>query len=196
MTRVADLVAVDPGDNHTGVAFFNRDDEGKWYCFDVQEFEPDEFNDAWMETLVGREEPEFLIVEIFRLYGDKSNEQTGSQFLTPQQIGVLKFITRKHNEHAQAHLDAIEFNRMTTCERPGEVCNNPDLSHPRLITLHMQPADIKKPCAGILRQQGIKSLAKTRGAKAFASGKTIHCADAELHGWYYILRTRGWDARE
>lgn len=195
MARIADIIAVDPGDNWTGVAFFTYDDAKQRWTVEVQEFNPDDFNDAWMETLVAREEPAVLIIEKFRLYEDKSVEQTGSEFLTAQQIGVLKFITRKHNEHAQAHLDATwNTGLMTTCERPGGVCNNPDLPMPSRVDLIIQPADIKKPTAGILRHKGIKSVAKGLGAKHFASGKTTHCADAELHGWHYIFKQERADA--
>jgi len=188
VTRIADLIAVDPGDSHTGVAFFNRGDDGVWYCFQTIEFEPDEFNDAWLGTLVAREEPEFLILEIFRLYADLAAEQRGSEFLTSQQIGALKFITRKHNEHAQAHLDAVEMQKMTTCEVAGGVCSNPQVILPSLVTLEMQQADIQKPTAGILRHNGIKSTAKKTRTGA-------HCLSAELHGWYYILKTREWEGR-
>lgn len=50
-----------------------------------------------------------------------------------------------------------------------------------LPILAMQPATIKDPTRSVLRGRGIKSVAK----KLKAGG---HAADAELHGWHYILR--------
>lgn len=182
--RIADLLAIDPGDTLTGVAFFREVDEGKWRCEDAAMIEPDEFNDSFFETLIAREEPRIVVMETFRLYADKSHEQKGSEFLTPQQIGVLKWILRKHNEHAQAHLDAVERHLMTTCEQPGEYCNDPARIHPRPIELVMQPAEKQKPTEGILRTLGVKSTAKRVKA-------TPHGLSAELHGWYHILKTMG-----
>ena len=47
--------------------------------------------------------------------------------------------------------------------------------------LVLQPAAIKVPTRSLLREHGIKSVAK----KLKAGG---HAADAELHGWCYLLR--------
>lgn len=186
------LIAVDPGDRHVGVAFFTTEEpdpwtgEGSrgWYCADVQEFEPDEFADALAETLLAGE-LDTLVVETFRLYGDRAIEQTGSQFETSQLIGVLKYLVRINNMHVEKHrLVEQEWRSrdgapgILPCEQRGGTCQ--DGTPYRHVTLALQPADIKKPTVAILRKKGIKSVAKA----AKAGG---HCVDAETHGWRYLL---------
>lgn len=50
-----------------------------------------------------------------------------------------------------------------------------------VCTLAMQPATIKAPTRNVLRGRKIKSVAKREKAGG-------HCADAELHGHFYVLR--------
>lgn len=179
-----DLIAVDPGDVHVGVAFFDHvrnglgEVEAEWECVDTQEFEPDVFTDALAETLIDND-INTLVFERWRLYGDHSRNQIGSEFPTAQLIGVMKYLVRINNHHAERHRAVEEDGKMLTCELPGGYCADPRKA-PHHVPIIGQMADIKKPTIGILRHKGIKSTAK----RLKAGG---HCYDAELHGWYHIL---------
>lgn len=190
---MASLVAIDPGDVYVGVAFFNTDaddwtkaDNGDWYCADVQELEPNVFIDAFAESLFDNDF-DVVVFERFRLYSDKSVEQTGSEFLTAQLIGIIKYLVRVRNEHVQRHKDAETHGWMMTCEIQGGSCVDP-AKRPRPVTIIGQMADIKKPTAGILRHRKIKSVAKPISREQY--GGRDHVVDAELHGWRYILHGR------
>lgn len=183
------LIAVDPGDRWTGVAFFASDGNGKWYCSDAQEFDPPEFEDALAETLMldrSTPPPEMFVYEKWRLYGDMAQQQTGSEFLASQHIGVMKYLLRVHNDHADRHDVADNLGKIMTCELDGKPCAKPE-ERPRTVAVVKQGAEIKKPTTGILRKKGIKSVARPI-AKAEYSGRD-HVVDAELHGWHHILRT-------
>lgn len=180
------LVAVDPGDVHVGVAFFETwgdpdADEG-WECVDTQEMSPEEFEEALPETLVDNE-IDIFVFEKFLLYADKAGAQTGSEFRTSQMIGVLNFLLRIHNRHAHEHERAIADGKLMTCEQPGGMCNDPRRI-PRPVEVARQLAAIQNPTRGILKSRGIKSTAKKNG------DKLGHQVSAELHGWYYLLEGR------
>lgn len=180
------LIAIDPGDRWTGVAFFEQTDKGHWFCDGASEFGREEFEDAFAELLlVDHDTPEYVIFEKFRLYADKAKTQTGSEFDTAQIIGVIKYLTRVHNEHAAKHDEVEKIGRFLTCELEGHPCEDP-LRRPKPIELVKQPADIKKPITGILRHKKIKSVTKPI-SKEYYGGRD-HVVDAELHGWYYILK--------
>ena len=186
---VRSLIAVDPGDEYVGVAFFEErevDDEFPygWECVDVQEINPDDFLDGLAE-LVATDGVDILVYESFRLYADKSREQTGSEMLTAQMIGVIKWLWRANMRHVCEHEKAEELGKMTTCELPGGVCHNPP-RRPQHITLVKQRPDDKKPAKGICNRRGIVSVAKAMKKQHPEWG--IHVADAELHGWFYILK--------
>lgn len=183
-----ELIAIDPGDRWTGVAFFATDDDGNWYCQDAQEFDPHDFEDALAELiLLDRSTPPPIIVyERWRLYADKAGTQTGSEFEASQHIGVIKYIVRVHNEHVARHDAADKVGKMLRCELQGGQCEDPAL-RPREITIHKQGAEIKKPTTGILRHKKIKSVAKPISRELY--GGRDHVVDAELHGWKYILDT-------
>lgn len=182
-----ELVAIDPGDRWTGVAFFATDDDGHWYCQDAQEFSPAEFEDALAELiLLDRSTPPPIVVyEKWRLYADKAETQTGSEFLASQHIGVIKYIVRVHNSHVDRHESAEIEGKMMTCELQGGQCEDPAM-RPQRITIVKQPADIKKPTTGILRKKKIKSVARPISRELYDSRD--HIVDAELHGWRYILK--------
>lgn len=182
------LIAVDPGDRWTGVAFFTTDEDGGWYCQDAQEFSPHDFEDALAETLLNRDgaPPPVVVYEKWRLYADHAKEKTGSEFDTSQHIGVIKYLVRVVNDHAERHTQAEAEGRMMTCELQGGVCADPAL-RPQPVTLVKQAADIKKPTRGILRHKGLKSVAGPIAKEQYDNRD--HVKDAELHGWHYILRT-------
>jgi len=183
------LISVDPGDVHVGVAFFDEDPNSPhgWVCTGTQEMTPDEFADSLADTFLDQDEGwRFLIYEKFRLYADKAKQQTGSEFPTAKLIGVIEWLGRKHNEHAEQHRLAERLGKLTTCEVGGGFCSADRAEGKRIVNevrLVKQPADIKKPTIGILRHLNIKSVAKAEG------DKLGHRVDAELHGWHFLLRT-------
>lgn len=183
-----ELIAIDPGDRWTGVAFFSTDDDGHWYCADAQEFAPSDFEDALAETIFerGSTPPHTVVYEKWRLYADKAGTQTGSEFLASQHIGVIKYIVRVNNEHAERHDEAEDSGKIMSCELQGQMCENP-AHRPREITIVKQGAEIKKPTRGILKKKGLKSVAGPIAKAEY--GNRDHVKDAELHGWYYILHT-------
>lgn len=188
------LIAIDPGDKFTGVAFFDREVDditgeiGAWYCADAVEYDPDEFLDAFAETIMDPTSGvETVVYERFRLYADKAAMQKGSEFITAQGIGVIKAVVRWHNAHVDLH-DEVESDtsvaRLLSCEI-GTGYHS--VYEPHRIEIVGQMADIKKPTAGICRKRGIKSVAGPI-AKAEYGGRD-HVKDAELHGIHHILRT-------
>lgn len=186
----ADLVAIDPGDEHVGVAFFKETDDG-WYCMDAVELGYWEFIDGFESLIFDRDPvdtPPTVVVESFRLYGDKAKLQTGSEFETSQMIGIIKYIIRVNNRHAHNHSVVNQSGGMLTCELQEGMCHDPS-NQPVRVDLVFQVADIKKPTAGILRKKGIRSVGKA--ARSENSGWGVHCVDAELHGWKHILDTLG-----
>lgn len=184
------LIAIDPGDRWTGVAFFTRDDNGLWYCEDAQEFSPpEEFEDALADLLLTPtpEAPPIIVYEKWRLYADKAGTQTGSEFPASQHIGVIKYLVRVHNAHVARHEAAEAEGRLMSCELQGGLCEDP-ANRPQPIEIHKQGAEIKKPTTGILRKKGIKSTAKPIAKEEYSNRD--HIVDAELHGWKHILDVR------
>jgi hypothetical protein len=178
------LTAVDPGDVYVGVAFFEpEDNEWGWRCVDVQEFSPDDFIDAYSESVFANEVP-ITVFERFRLYNDLAVKQTGSEMPTAQLIGQMKFVVRRHNAHCDLHTVALRRGAMTTCELRGSSCMDKDIGwQPTLMVGQM--ADIQKPTTGILKNRGIKSVARPKMRSDY--GGRDHVLSAELHGWYYLL---------
>lgn len=184
------VIAVDPGDRWTGVAFFATDAEGKWFCEDAQEFDPHDFEDALAQLIFDRDgtPPPTVVIEKWRLYGDKAKQQTGSEFEACQHIGVIKYLVRANNAHAEKHDEAEAAGKMMTCELQGKMCADP-AHRPQRIDVVVQGAEIKKPTRGILNHKKIKSVAKPIAKELY--GNRDHIVDAELHGWKHILDTLG-----
>ena len=162
---MTELISIDPGDKHVGVAWFsNRESisapERGWACVDTMEWEPEPFAD-WFQGLVDTDKIDIVVFEKFRLYPDKAAQQTGSEFETSQLIGIIKYIVRRHND------------------QPGA----------KQIEIVKQPAEIQQPTQGILRTRRIKSTSKQQGTGT-------HTLSAELHGWHFVLRTKGWTAKD
>lgn len=101
-----------------------------------------------------------LVIEEFRLYPWMAKQQSFDDLPTVQLIGALKYLW--------ATCGATVFHRQG--EDGEQTC-----------VLAMQPATIKEPTRNVLRGRKIKSLAK----KLKVGG---HAADAELHGYHYVLR--------
>lgn len=155
--------AVDPGDVHVGIARFREDDE-TWECTEAKEFGHDEAADL-IAAHLAMGVLDVLVVERFALYADKATQQIGSEMLTAQLIGVIRFVHR-------TYLDNRAKRRSEKTFIAGE------LAALRETVLEFQPASIQKPTTAICRAKGIKSEAKGNA----------HAKSAELHGWHYILK--------
>lgn len=147
------LVAVDPGGVHVGVAVFRKRTSG-WRCIWAGEMTPVLFED-WLTDKLDSGDIDVLVVEEWKLFADKAAQQIGSHMETSQLIGSIKYICRR----------AIP-------KWPSD-----------RFQLVWQSPNIKIPTKSVLRSRGVKSTAK----QLKVSGD--HASDAELHGYYYILRT-------
>lgn len=90
-TPVLNFLAIDPGDVHQGVAYFEIDIsmvEGRtvkrWWTRDLTR--------ASLIKLVEEASIDALVVEEFRLYPELAREQGYSDFKTPKIIGVLEYL--------------------------------------------------------------------------------------------------------
>lgn len=93
---ILNYLAVDPGDVHQGVAYFELDcafDEGtqtgNWSM--IRHWTRD-LNRRSLFKLVEDGSIDALVIEAFRLYPELAREQGYSEFLTSQTIGVLRYI--------------------------------------------------------------------------------------------------------
>lgn len=166
---MAELRAFDPGDVYTGVAYFRtpdgvRDPEKRnpeaikygWFCYDAKVVPPEVAEDELArDLLTGR--VLYVVWERFRLYPDKAQEQSSSEFRTAQSIGAYRFITRQVNDRRL------------------------ELGY-REIDVQVYGAEAKRPAREILRKKGIKST-----ARRLKAGPGEHAVDAELHGWHRIF---------
>ena len=159
-TPLRKLLAVDPGDVHVGMAEFIEHDDS-WECDRAYELEHEEAADVISQFVVGGK-LDVLVVERFALYADKAKAQIGSEMLTAQLIGVIKYIHRLYERNRQKAQTYVAETGVQVVE----------------CKLVFQPASIQKPTRAILRAKGVPSESK---------GNT-HALSAELHGWSWILR--------
>lgn len=191
--KAAVMLCIDPGDVHVGLAFFHLDPGTPTglVCHYACEKPPDRAVDL-LARLSFQGFLHTVVFERFRLYADLAAEQKGSEFETSQMIGVIKWICRQQNDHAEQHLKAAQTVSPLAC-MVGGACK-PE-TRPQTITVVGQFADIKKPTAGHCRTLGIKSYARAHRDEIHVGGKTCdpghcHAVDAELHGWRWWLRGR------
>lgn len=83
------IVAIDPGERHTGVAWLEGDK------FDSATWHPNNFLPE-LERILGNGGKMVLVVEEFRLYPWKSNAQRFSRMVTCEVIGVIKYLAKKY----------------------------------------------------------------------------------------------------
>lgn len=152
------LVAIDPGEVHVGWAEFCEENDGTPVCFNSEEITPDECADR-VAAMLFQGDVAHLVVERFTLYADKALAQSGSEMLTSELIGVLRYLVRVHNVGAASALPGSPWT--------AQECR-----------LYIQGADIKK---------GIRAQMKARGIERIGPVGSHH-GDAEEHGWYRILR--------
>jgi hypothetical protein len=98
----AHFYAVDPGDIHVGLAEFRG---GR--CIAASETRPEAFCDMLFDLshesdrsagpngVRGEMAPDLVVLERFALRGELMAQQQGSEFLTSQMIGAIRFICRR-----------------------------------------------------------------------------------------------------
>lgn len=128
------LLAVDPGDEHVGVAWFDQQEKG-WGCVYVEEMTPDEFR-QYIGPALSSGMFRYVVCESFALYREKALQQIGSEFPTSQMIGMLKYVV--WNVNLFSHM-------------------NPDLDQE--VELVMQKPSIKKAVFAILARKGYRFTA-------------------------------------
>lgn len=92
------VIAIDPGDEHCGFAWFI---DGK--CIGAAELAP-WFAIIAVRTLLLTGWPTALVIEEFKLYPWMAQQQSFSELLTPQLIGVLRYLW---GEHAPAYCELV-----------------------------------------------------------------------------------------
>jgi hypothetical protein len=157
-------VYVDPGDRYVGVAVFERDaKQDAWSCVDAFTLDVESDADvrekfyAWLLYLIQSRQLRILGYEVWRLYNDKAEEQTGSEFEATQMIGVFKWLAWNYRH--------------------------------RVEVVRFLP-DFKKATAGILEKRGV--VLQSRKRKTYGD----HAYDAELQGYYDIIKNREWKTIE
>lgn len=90
-------VSFDPGKT-TGMTFWIKNKETEEpQCILVNQFNEEELDD-FLEDIGGNplKQPDVMIVEEYRIFGQKKNAHVGSKVETIQVIGQLKAFARKH----------------------------------------------------------------------------------------------------
>jgi hypothetical protein len=83
------IIAIDPGAAHVGWAVFE-----KGLCMRAVEYTPD--GAAFLlESILALETVETVVIEEFRLYSWKAQDQAFREMLTSECIGALKWICKK-----------------------------------------------------------------------------------------------------
>lgn len=110
MTHGGMLLAVDPGDEHVGVAWFDKQEKG-WGCVLVLEMTPGEFQE-YLGPALHSGIFRYFVVESFALQRAKALQQIGSEFETSQLIGVCKYVhwlaTGEHEIHLEMQPPSIK----------------------------------------------------------------------------------------
>lgn len=166
--RLPTGLAIDPGEEHCGLAWFVKDPDTGWACTMTREVKPDTGTDLVAQALLYGD-LDWIAMERFILFPDLAAAQTRKEMLTSEQIGAIKWLHRLNQQHIEAHQAGLP----RACN--GEGC----LQVP--VRLSMQPADVQKPMLGVLRKRGIKSTSKQEKTGP-------HTLSAELHGWYYVTK--------
>lgn len=157
------ILAIDPGETHCGMAYFEDDDDA-WHVVSSWEERPEEcFNTAY--RFMTEEGLDVLVVEEFRLFPWKSQQQGFSQLKTVETIGVLRYLHRRACELIEASNNVKS--------------NVGKWSEPQTLPKWIeQGSSILKPTRAICKAKGIRRV----------RGSNDHEASAQIHGWYYILK--------
>lgn len=158
--RVAAVIAIDPGDEHVGVALWEHGGPGvEAHTATNANFAANVHADLCQGARNVAGGPRNLIVvviEEFRLYADQASAQSWKEMSTSELIGAIKMVAWQ----------------------VGNTYFMNDPSRGDLI-ICQQGANIKKPTRRQMKARGIP-----------VTGGTLHARDAEEHLWYYLLRNR------
>lgn len=156
------VVGIDPGDVHCGIAtvrasYDDATHEGTIEPIRCLERTPDECVDlvaAWcLEGWV-----DAVAIERWTLYGDKAQEQVGSEMLTAQTIGALRYMLR--------------------------LCNRERRDNGlREIAVHLQGADIKKATRAQAKARQIGLIPAPADHERDAQLHAIHYSARFVLGW-------------
>lgn len=155
------ILAVDPGDVHVGVAWLDREEKG-WAVVFVTEMTPEEYR-QYLGPALASGLFKYFVLESFSLYGDKAKEQTGSEMLTSQTIGMSKYVHWMVNGFGVQEDGALQ----------------------EPIHLQMQQPAVKEPAFQILKRKKYVFTAD----RLKIPGQ--HVRDAEVHGIKFVMDTLG-----
>ncbi len=114
------LLAIDPGDVHNGIAYFGAEDlmvERKW----TRDWTEQTLFD-FIETR--KHEIDAVVIEEYRLYPELAFEQGYSDFPTVQVIGIVRYLCSKHGINFTKQGASIKRRARRVGERmnmPGEI---------------------------------------------------------------------------
>jgi hypothetical protein len=80
------------GRGTSGLAFMESGKVTHLYELSARNFDSPERYWEGHRTLIEKASPDYVVMEGFRLYGTKANEQINSEFETPQLIGIIKMV--------------------------------------------------------------------------------------------------------
>lgn len=170
------ILAVDPGDEHVGVAYgcrylVDRSDEDRdepplsgwytkapgWRVVDTAEMTPYDFA-VWYEEQLWNGRLDIVTVEKWSLYETMARKLIGSEMMTSQLIGFLRIETRMFNEAAGVR-------------RPWHAHS--------AVQWEQNPASIQQPTKAVLKRLGIRPV---------SPANPDHQRSAELHLWHTLIR--------
>ena len=105
------IFAVDPGDKHVGIAEWNLN----WGRYEMRSWEIDaDKAPAWIDRRL-TSGVQTLVIEEFKLYKGKATAQAGSNMLTSEMIGALKWIASVYNVPVVLQPAAIKVPTRAQC---------------------------------------------------------------------------------
>ncbi len=169
------VLAVDPGDDHVGVAAGvglgqqpTSDDEL------MTSFETTPA--AWMITLRSMAIcgwVDVLVMEDFVLIPDRAMQQSGSKMHTARLLGAMGWLVADHNLEVGYLIEQAQQNGGALPAESGPAVP--------IYPFYQMPS-IKATQQSILRSMGVKPE---------PCGNSGHARDAQLHWWHFVMGQRG-----
>lgn len=168
------VLAVDPGDDHVGVAAGvglgqqPATDDELLVSFETTP-------SAWMVTLRSMAIcgwVDVLVMEDFVLIPDRAMQQSGSRMHTARLLGAMGWLVADHNLE-------VDYTISQAANNGGVVPAESGPAVP-IYPFYQQPS-IKATTQSILRSMGVKPE---------PCGNSGHARDAQLHWWFFVLGQR------
>lgn len=102
----AEIIAIDPGDPHVGMASFKRTKSGQWVCHGADESTPYQGVAHLVKCLPYLSA---VVVEEWQLYPDMVKTLTGSKCETARTIGMLQWVVHEYNPPGNPDLVPLVF---------------------------------------------------------------------------------------